>query len=139
MNKEIVKSERLGESYSVFHHPSGLDVLVWKMEGFTTTEAIFATKYGSIYNCFKTKDSKDFITVPEGIAHFLEHKLFENEDTDVFDLYAKTGANANAFTSFDETAYTFSCSENWEDSLEILLDLFRSHILQRNLWLRSRE
>ena len=48
MNKEIVKSERLGESYSVFHHPSGLDVLVWKMEGFTTTEAIFATKYGSI-------------------------------------------------------------------------------------------
>ena len=71
MNKEIVKSERLGESYSVFHHPSGLDVLVWKMEGFTTTEAIFATKYGSIYNCFKTKDSKDFITVPEGIAHFL--------------------------------------------------------------------
>lgn len=122
MNKEIVKSERLGESYSVFHHPSGLDVLVWKMEGFTTTEAIFATKYGSIYNCFKTKDSKDFINVPEGIAHFLEHKLFENEDTDVFDLYAKTGANANAFTSFDETAYTFSCSENWEDSLEILLD-----------------
>ena len=92
------------------------------MEGFTTTEAIFATKYGSIYNCFKTKDSKDFITVPEGIAHFLEHKLFENEDTDVFDLYAKTGANANAFTSFDEMAYTFSCSENWEDSLEILLD-----------------
>jgi len=39
MNKEIVKSERLGESYSVFHHPSGLDVLVWKMEGFTTYQA----------------------------------------------------------------------------------------------------
>ena len=73
MNKEIVKSERLGESYSVFHHPSGLDVLVWKMEGFTTTEAIFATKYGSIYNCFKTKDSKNFITVPEGIALSLIH------------------------------------------------------------------
>ena len=76
MNKEIVKSERLGESYSVFHHPSGLDVLVWKMEGFTTTEAIFATKYGSIYNCFKTKDSKDFITVPEGIQHCL-HLLYK--------------------------------------------------------------
>ena len=63
MNKEIVKSERLGESYSVFHHPSGLDVLVWKMEGFTTTEAIFATKYGSIYNCFK-KDSS-YISIAE--------------------------------------------------------------------------
>ena len=103
MNKEIVKSERLGESYSVFHHPSGLDVLVWKMEGFTTTEAIFATKYGSIYNCFKTKESKDFITVPEGIAHFLEHKLFESEDGDAFTKYAKTGANANAYTSFNTT------------------------------------
>lgn len=122
MNKEIIKSSRLGESYTVVHHPSGLDVLIWKMEGFTTTEAVFATKYGSVNNCFKTKDSNDFITVPEGIAHFLEHKLFENEDTDVFDLYAKTGANANAYTSFDETAYIFSCSENWEESLEILLD-----------------
>lgn len=122
MNKEIIKSSRLGESYTVVHHLSGLDVLIWKMEGFTTTEAVFATKYGSVNNCFKTKDSDDFITVPEGIAHFLEHKLFENEDTDVFDLYAKTGANANAYTSFDETAYIFSCSENWEDSLEILLD-----------------
>lgn len=122
MNKKIIKSSRLGESYTVVHHPSGLDVLIWKMEGFTTTEAVFATKYGSVNNCFKTKDSDDFITVPEGIAHFLEHKLFENEDTDVFDLYAKTGANANAYTSFDETAYIFSCSENWEDSLEILLD-----------------
>lgn len=122
MNKEIIKSSRLGESYTVVHHPSGLDVLIWKMEGFTTTEAVFATKYGSVNNCFKTKDRDDFITVPEGIAHFLEHKLFENEDTDVFDLYAKTGANANAYTSFDETAYIFSCSENWEDSLEILLD-----------------
>lgn len=122
MNKEIIKSSRLGESYTVVHHPSGLDALIWKMEGFTTTEAVFATKYGSVNNCFKTKDRDDFITVPEGIAHFLEHKLFENEDTDVFDLYAKTGANANAYTSFDETAYIFSCSENWEDSLEILLD-----------------
>lgn len=139
MNKEIVKSERLGESYSVFHHPSGLDVLVWKMEGFTTTEAIFATKYGSIYNCFKTKDSKDFITVPEGIAHFLEHKLFENEDTDVFDLYAKTGANANAFTSFDKRHIRSVARKTGRILLKYFLTLFRSHILQSNLWLKSRE
>ena len=54
-------------------------------------------------NNVKTKEDKDFTTVPEGIAHFLEHKLFENEDYDVFSLYAKTGANGNAFTSFDKT------------------------------------
>ncbi|WP_294408595.1 pitrilysin family protein [uncultured Ruminococcus sp.] len=122
MDKKIIKSEALGEQYSLIKHPSGLDVLVWKMDGFTTTEAAFATKYGSINNCFRVKGSGDFTTVPEGIAHYLEHKLFENEDTDVFDLYAATGASANAYTSFYETAYTFSTSENWEQALEILLD-----------------
>ena len=122
MNKEIISDSRLGEQYSLIHHPSGLDVMVWKKECFSTTEALFATKYGSVNTHFKTKKTGDFIEVPEGIAHYLEHKLFENEDTDVFDLYAKTGANANAFTSFEETAYTFSTSENWEQALEILLD-----------------
>jgi len=122
MNKAIIRNDALGEQYSVIHHPSGLDLLIWKMEGFSTTEALFATKYGSINTRFRTDKTGDFIDVPEGIAHYLEHKLFENEDTDVFDLYAKTGASANAFTSFDETAYTFSTSDNWEQSLAILLD-----------------
>ncbi len=131
MNKEIIRDERLGEQYSLIHHPSGLDVLVWKMEGFSTTEALFATRYGSINTCFKTAKTGGFITVPEGIAHYLEHKLFENEDTDVFDLYAATGASANAFTSFDETAYTFSTSDNWERALEILLDFVQKPYFTR--------
>ena len=122
MNKEIIRSDRLDEQYTVIHHKSGLDVYVWKKEGFQTTEALFGTKYGSVNTRFKTKKTGKFIDVPEGIAHYLEHKLFENEDTDVFDLYAKTGANANAYTSFESTAYTFSTSENWEQALEILLD-----------------
>ncbi|MCR5540550.1 MAG: insulinase family protein [Ruminococcus sp.] len=122
MNKEIIKSERFGEQYSLIHHPSGLDILIWKMENYSTTEAAFATRYGSINTCFKTSETGDFIEVPEGIAHYLEHKLFESEDIPVFELYAQTGASANAFTFFDETAYTFSTSKNWERSLEILLD-----------------
>ena len=119
--KEVITCERTGDKYSLIRHSSGLDVLVWKMEGFTTTEALFGTKYGSVNNKFRTVDTGDYIEVPDGIAHYLEHKLFENEDCDVFELYAKTGASANAFTSFCETAYTFSCSENYEKSLEILL------------------
>ena len=91
------------------------------MQDFSTVEALFGTKYGSINTMFKTKEDKEFTTVPEGIAHFLEHKLFENEDCDVFELYAKTGASANAFTSFDKTCYLFSCSKNYRESLEILL------------------
>ncbi|MBP3798923.1 MAG: insulinase family protein [Ruminococcus sp.] len=134
MNKEIIRSERFGEQYSLIHHPSGLDILVWKMENYSTTEALFATRYGSVNTCFKTAKTGDFIEVPEGIAHYLEHKLFENEDTDVFDLYAATGANANAFTSFDETAYTFSTTQNWDKALEILLDFVQKpYFTQENV------
>lgn len=58
----------------------------------------------------------------EGIAHYLEHKLFESEDGDAFSRYAKTGASANAYTSFDSTCYLFSCTDQMYESLEILLD-----------------
>jgi len=120
-NRIVIESKITGDKVVKLEHSSGLDIFVCEMEGFSTTEALFGTKYGSINTTFKTKADKDFVTVPEGIAHFLEHKLFENEDTDVFELYAKTGASANAFTSFDKTCYLFSCSENYTDSLRILL------------------
>lgn len=122
MQYELIKNSITGDSYKKFHHPAGLDVLVWEMPGFSTTSALFATKYGSINTRFKTSADDDFVDVPDGIAHFLEHKLFENEDCDVFELYAKTGANANAYTTFDHTAYLFDCSENYLESLKILLD-----------------
>lgn len=122
MNKKIIESKRLDEKYTVIEHPSGLRICIWKMEGYSTTHALFGTKYGSVNTTFKTKKDKDFITVPNGIAHYLEHKLFENEDCDVFQLYAQTGASGNAYTSFDRTCYLFSCTDNFEKSLEILLD-----------------
>ena len=122
MEKKIVKNERTGEQYTYVKHPTGLDIFIWKMENYSTTHALFGTKYGSINTKFRTKDEPDFITVPNGIAHYLEHKLFENEDCDVFSLYAKTGASANAYTSFDKTAYLFTCTDNVYDSLEILLN-----------------
>lgn len=121
MKKEIVKSDLAKEKYYQINHPTGLTILVWPMEGFSSTEALFATKYGSINTIFKTDKENDYAEVPEGIAHFLEHKLFENEDCDVFELYAKTGANANAYTSFDKTSYLFSCSDKYQESLRILL------------------
>lgn len=139
MNKEIVKSERLGESYSVFHHPSGLDVLVWKMEGFTTTEAIFATKYGSIYNCFKTKDSKDFITVPEGIAIFLSISFLKTR-TQMFLTYMQKLVPTQTLSRLLMKRHIRSVArKTGRILLKYFLTLFRSHILQSNLWLRSRE
>jgi predicted Zn-dependent peptidase len=92
------------------------------MPKFSSVYALFATRYGSVDSTFKTKSDTGFAEVPAGIAHFLEHKLFENEDCDVFKLYAETGASANAFTSFDKTAYLFLCSQKFSRNLEILLD-----------------
>lgn len=119
--KKIIRCNKTGSQYTHVKHKSGLNILVWKMDGYSTTSALFGTKYGSVNTMFKTDNDTEYTQVPEGIAHFLEHKLFENEDTDVFELYAKTGASANAYTSFDSTCYLFNCSSNWKESLEILL------------------
>lgn len=116
--KEIV-SEKLNEKYFEIQHPTGLRIFVWPKEGYNSAYAVFGTPFGSIYNHF-TADGKE-IKVPDGIAHFLEHKLFESEEGDAFSLYASTGANANAYTSFDKTCYLFSCTKNFERCLEILL------------------
>ncbi|MGN0591844.1 MAG: EF-P 5-aminopentanol modification-associated protein YfmH [Ruminococcus sp.] len=119
-------SKITGDQYVRIDHASGLTIYVCEMEGFSTTEALFATKYGSINTRFRTAQDTDDCMVPEGIAHFLEHKLFENEDCDVFSLYAKTGANANAYTSFDKTCYLFSCSDHYQESLKILLSFVQN-------------
>lgn len=119
--KEI-KSEVLQEKYYEIDHKSGLKIFVMPKEKYKSTFAVFGTKYGSIDNRFKRSDKDSYTEVPEGIAHFLEHKLFESEELDAFTRYAETGASANAYTSFDKTCYLFQCSDNFEDSLKILLD-----------------
>lgn len=128
MNAEIreVTSERLGDRYYEVKHPSGLKIMIYPKEGSSSTYAVFGTKYGSIDMRFRTAGEKEVRAVPAGIAHYLEHKLFESEDGDAFARYAKTGASANAYTSFDQTCYLFSCTENVYESLEILLDFVQS-------------
>ena len=118
---EKITNSRIREEYLRIKHKSGATILLYPMKGYSTAYALFGTKYGSVDTTFKTNADKDFVTVPEGIAHYLEHKLFENDECDAFELYAKTGANANAYTSFDKTAYLFSCSQKFEENLEILL------------------
>ncbi len=122
MNFTKYTNERLGESYYKGVHESGLEVIVIPKDQMTAY-ALFATRYGSMDNTFKTKKDGDYITVPDGIAHFLEHKLFENDDgTDTFSRFAGLGASANAYTSNEMTAYLFSATENYYESLEVLLD-----------------
>lgn len=103
----------------------GLTVYIYEKPQYSSCYAIFGTKYGSIDTRF-SKDGGEMIDVPEGIAHYLEHKLFESEDGDAFSKYAKTGASANAFTSFDRTCYLFSCSDKFYENLDILLNFVQS-------------
>lgn len=115
-------NELLRESYFKGVHESGLEVIVIPKEQ-TTLYALFATRYGSNDSTFKTESTGGYITVPDGIAHFLEHKMFENDDgTDTFSRFSVLGASANAYTSNDMTAYLFSATENYLESLEVLLD-----------------
>ncbi|MBQ3562546.1 MAG: insulinase family protein, partial [Clostridia bacterium] len=108
MKTQIFKNDILKENYSLTTLDNGLKVYIMEKPEFNTVYAVFGTKYGSIDTAFSLNGGKT-VKVPEGIAHFLEHKLFESEDGDAFTKYAKTGAYANAFTSFDKTCYLFSC------------------------------
>ncbi len=123
MNTEIkeVKSARAGDSYYKIKHSSGLNIYVYPKQGYRSAYAIIGAKYGSINNCF-SMDGGEKITVPDGIAHYLEHKLFESAEGDAFTRYAETGASANAYTSFEKTCYLFSCTDKFDESFEILLD-----------------
>ncbi len=103
------------------HLPSGLTVVVHPMEGYSSTHAIYATRFGSIDMDFRLGAKE--VAVPAGVAHFLEHKMFEDKDGDAFAKYAKTGASANAFTSFDRTCYIFTATDNVQESLDVLLGM----------------
>ncbi|MGG1831975.1 pitrilysin family protein [Cytobacillus firmus] len=119
---EKITFDQLQEELYYEKLDNGLDVYILPKKGFNKTYATFTTKYGSIDNHFLPPGKEEFIKVPDGIAHFLEHKLFEKEDGDVFQQFSKQGASANAFTSFTRTAYLFSSTSNVELNLETLID-----------------
>ena len=119
MNK--IEYPRLGEALYKTVLPNGLTVEVVPRPGFTKKLAYFVTDFGSIHTKFELEGQE--YTVPAGVAHFLEHKMFDMPgDRDVTAELASLGAGVNAFTSFDITAYYFACTHNFEQCLRILLE-----------------
>lgn len=112
--KKPIHSALIGETCDMTVLDSGLTVMLCEKPG-KTAYAVFGTRYGSV-NTVGGQDD------PAGIAHFLEHKLFESEEGDAFTRFRETGASANAYTSFDRTCYLFSASSRFEENLAILLD-----------------
>ena len=120
MNK--VHYEALNETVYTEVLDNGLQVVLIKKNKYSKTYVIFTTDFGSIDNQFVPINGDKEIKIPDGIAHFLEHKLFEGEDHDAFEDFAKYGASANAFTSFTRTSYLFSATDNISENTNSLLD-----------------
>ena len=115
-------NDLIKEKMYKYEHESGLNVFVMPKKGFIKQYAMFATHYGSNDREFIIPGESEPTHVPDGIAHFLEHKMFEEESGSVFEEFSKNGASANAYTNFTTTAYLFSCTDNFYSNLKLLLD-----------------
>ena len=111
--------ERIGEEVFRATLPNGLPVYIVPKKGFSRKYALFATRYGGMDMRFE-KDGQ-WLDTPAGIAHYLEHKMFDTEEGNALQELAKNGAEPNAFTSNAITCYYFDATEKFYESLEILL------------------
>ncbi len=121
-NYQLIENRELQESLYYYRFFPGLDLYVLPRPGYQKKYAVFSTCFGSIDNRFRVEPEQKITELPDGVAHFLEHKLFEDERGNVFDRFAALGASPNAFTAFTQTAYLFSCTANFEENLEHLLN-----------------
>lgn len=103
---------------------NGLRVFIIPKPGFQKTFVTYTTQFGSLDTRFKPIGKDEYVTVPDGVAHFLEHKLFEKEEgEDLFTAFARENAQANAFTSFDRTSYLFSATNHLDSNIIRLLNM----------------
>jgi predicted Zn-dependent peptidase len=121
MKIDRIDFEKAGETLYQYRHSSGLKAFVIPRKGYSKKYATFSTHYGSTDNEFVIPGESQATAVPDGIAHFLEHKLFEQKDGSVMDKFARLGSNPNAYTSFNQTVYLFSCTDRFEENLDLLL------------------
>lgn len=123
---KIIANETIDELIYEETLDNGLNILTMPKKGFNHQYAIFATNYGSIDNNFVHPDTGEEVRVPDGIAHFLEHKLFEGDEENTFSRFADLGSATNAYTNFTTTAYLFSSTTNFRDSLLNLINFVQT-------------
>ncbi|HLS52468.1 MAG TPA: pitrilysin family protein [Tissierellaceae bacterium] len=121
MNIREKYNEKIHEKVLYSRSNNGLNIFYIPKEGYVKKHAILATNYGSIDNKFIPIGEEDILEVPEGIAHFLEHKLFEEPKANIFDKFSKMGAYVNAYTNYNQTAYLFYCTDHFYENLELLV------------------
>lgn len=114
-------NQRLKEEVLNVELSNGLKIFYVPKRNYVKKYVVYSTNYGSIDNVFVPIGEEKQLAVPEGIAHFLEHKLFEEPSISIFDEFSKLGSYVNAFTSNNQTAYLFSCTDKFEENLELLI------------------
>lgn len=137
-----MKIKQLNEEIKHFVLSNGLNVYVYDNENLTEYNANYTTLFGSNDLEFTVGNQK--ITLPHGIAHFLEHVMFASEEGDVFNLYAKNGASANAYTSYNQTSYIFSTAVNFLENLKVLVEMvqtryFTDEVVQKEMGIIEEE
>lgn len=129
MKKIVIK--KINEEIYKETLDNGMDVYLYVNKNIHNNYVTFTTKYGSVYHEIEDKDGK-MIKVPNGIAHFLEHKVFvQEEDPQPEDFYGNNGAMCNAYTTFKNTTYLFSGTDNIEENVEYLLDFVQNLYLTK--------
>ncbi len=126
MNFDTIEYKKYNELFYRYEHPSGLTCIVIPKKGYYKKYATFSTQYGSVDNEFIIPGEEEATKVPDGIAHFLEHKLFEQKDGSVMDKFAALGSKPNAFTSFNQTVYLFSCTDLFSENFKLLLNFVQN-------------
>lgn len=126
MNYNTIEYKKIDEKMYVYEHSSGLKAFVIPKKGYSKKYATFATHYGSINNSFVVPGEDSITKVPDGIAHFLEHKLFEQKDGSVMDKFSQLGSSPNAYTGFSQTVYLFSCTDKFSDNFNLLLNFVQN-------------
>ena len=119
---ETINYQTLQETLYYEEMANGLKVYLLPKKGFSKTYGLFSTHFGSVDTTFVPLGENEMITVPDGIAHFLEHKMFEMQDGDASEKFAQLGASTNAFTSSSRTAYLFNTTSHENECVELLLD-----------------
>lgn len=119
---KVINYPTLQETIYFEEMSNGLKVYLLPKIGFSKTYGLFSTRFGSIDTTFVPLHETQMLKVPDGIAHFLEHKMFEMEEGDASEAFAKLGASSNAFTSSSRTAYLFSTTSHEKECIQLLLD-----------------
>ncbi len=126
MLEDKVVSDKLNEEIYFKELDNGLKIFYMPKKNYLKKHAIYSANYGSNDNKFVPIGESDFSEFPEGIAHFLEHKLFEDPEENIFNKFSQLGSYVNAFTNFNQTSYLFSCTDRFYENLDLLVSFVQT-------------